>query len=71
MSVDSELLRKCMVRAKIEVVRTVLKVLIKDLHLEKPGELELRDTFQRIASELHSASAHMPLWPRETESSDG
>lgn len=65
--VESETLRKCMVRAKMEVVRTLLKSLVRELHIEKPGELELKGVFDRARAELQGATKLLPLWSRETE----
>lgn len=65
MTVDSDVLRKCMVRAKIEVVRTILKALERELHVEKPGEFELRGVLDRVRGELQAAAKLLSLLPRE------
>lgn len=59
--VDRELLRRCMVRAKMEVVCTLLKSLKKELHLEKPGEFELCGELDRARDLLLSARILLPF----------
>jgi hypothetical protein len=55
----ADVLRKCVLRAKLEVVLTLLRGLKKELHVEKPGERELQGEIDFVRDRLQKASTEL------------
>lgn len=60
-SLPPDFLRRMMIRAKLEVVDSLLKSLRKELHLEKPGEREALGQIESIRHGVRGAANLFPL----------